>query len=478
MKPRFREPQGQSARLFLRTKDHRDVIYNDTYHNMIWANTTDINDKLVWKKYPNHGLMYAHAGMGWLDADRQLSYGAALGGGTYGASVVHRFDDPDNDLHYAVAHVQKRNFRLTEDGIVFKSFNPNISCPNFGSYKFAKNGLYSNQYANQAHVTYFNKDEDTETWSLTHRTYDISSIATFPRVMGYTDDGILLIREVVNNGTYTTQWYRYLLDKDGQITMLSDPVPSASKKFLQYSVFQGLKIGIRNFFVLFNRYRNWTSQEAAADTYKNSLIAMVSNDDGVTWNEVEIFSYDDGYGSGFNSANKLNVFSRDGVVYIICGQVNPSSDGHSAYDVRMFESRSGQSWDEIELPKWVDVPLLNVASGVCINPSVSDTIRVAISPSQTTDANARMFDLVPQPNSCAYEFDYGSYNMMFSKGEPTNKTDEDFYLCLGTDSLHLFFDNKYFAENSKAFAFYKKDYSANDNLADTLQPQDYCVRGE
>ena len=57
MKPRQREPQKQTSRLFLRTKDHRDVIYQDKYHNAIWANTDEIDDELVWLKYPKNALL-------------------------------------------------------------------------------------------------------------------------------------------------------------------------------------------------------------------------------------------------------------------------------------------------------------------------------------------------------------------------------------------------------------------------------------
>lgn len=487
MKPRQRLPQKQTARLYCRKNDHRDILWYDetlqkmVYHNALyWTEEDDTSidrNKIAWIKYPKNALLFAHIGYGWVDIDRQFSYGASLGGGVYGNSMMHRFDT--EDLHFAVAMLQNRDMRLTEDGIVYQKITPNVNTDNFDIYKIGQTGVLSFN-SGIANVIDFVKNEETSKWDIQKYAYNMmQKIGTnSPYVMGYTDTGILLIKEVVDGESYSTQWFIYHMDIEGNVTELSPPVPPLTKKFLTYSKYQGMRIGTRNFFALFNRYRLWQSPDYYNDRYRNTLIAMISMDDGETWHEETLFTYDDGYGSGYETRNKLQLFSRDGIAYIICGQTNASvDDGHSAYDVRMFESITGTSWSEIPLPKWVDLPVLNEPSGACIAPSSVETIRVAIRPSETSDYNAIMYDCVPNRGESPYSLDYGSYNILFEDGELTDKFNEDFYMCLASGSLHLYFNNKYMAESTKAFAFYTKSFDSADVLPDYVIPYDYCAPG-
>ena len=75
--------------MFLHNRDHRDAIYNDMYHNAMWANTENIDDKLVWVKYPKNALLMTYNGSNlssatfcWVDCDRQFQYGRPWGGGS------------------------------------------------------------------------------------------------------------------------------------------------------------------------------------------------------------------------------------------------------------------------------------------------------------------------------------------------------------------------------------------------------------
>ena len=74
----------------------------------------------------------------------------------------------------------------------------------------------------------------------------------------------------------------------------------------------------------------------------------------------------------------------------------------------------------------------------------------------------------------------GAGNVLYKEGK-YNK-DEEFYLHFGNGTgYNAYFDNKYLAENSKAFAWNAVAYNGNmttEQQADFIQPNDYCVRGE
>ena len=45
MKPKKRKEQNQTARMVLRNHDHRDAIFDQKYHNMIYLNKSEKKDE-------------------------------------------------------------------------------------------------------------------------------------------------------------------------------------------------------------------------------------------------------------------------------------------------------------------------------------------------------------------------------------------------------------------------------------------------
>lgn len=510
LKPKQRKPQRQSSRLYLRNADHREAIFNDMYHNALWANTDKVNDKLVWAKYPNSSIIYNAngsgdhgGGIGYVDLDRQFAFGVAYGGGQRGRPWIWQFEEADTPFILAYTYYSKWECAISEDGVVWKRI-PNFSGATVSAssiWKIGKDGLCGFWGADYWHtgdtnkycfIIRFSKDEETGEWSASERTYTIPqdymvwSSQLF--CMGTTENGVLVTKE--EQSAEYRQWYRYHMDLEGNITVLSDPVPPRTVLWANYSNGGYCKVGNRHFFALMNRRRKFTNQDPYADQYQNTLVALVSMDNGRTWLQTSIFGYVNGYYNsgisgmveyGYNSVARIQIFARDGVVYILTGQTAYSAeDGSHQYDVRMFSSLTGTSWDEIPLPKWLDLNMITERSGTNISPSGSDTYRVYvhdIDPSVLVNygQNCLMYHLGNTINNRVNYMDRGHYNIKLTNGRLNDPVNEDFYMCIGDAGLHMYFDNKYMAENAQSFAWWEKVFDYNDQMPDTIQNGDYCV---
>jgi len=494
MKPRQREQQKQSSRMYLRKHDHRDVIYQDMYHNAMWCKTEDIDDELVWVKYPKHALMHRVKPFnGWMDADRQFCYGVQLDGGQrYGDFYKLR---NGLVLYYgAYSGLSDDNFYAIEDGIVWHDITAKI--PSFTP--IAQQNMYlgddciarfwGDDYwhggGDHRHINWTRvyKDEDgefqVEQGSATFDC-DTSWINWYTPLLycGTVNDTVIVMKEVMDYYAHSNQQWFFSISKTGHVEMLSDPVPQPT--FMGYMWSSGqfaqayTQQGDRLFFV--------TGGVVSYDSYVNrysSVTAWMSMDGGCTWTKTEIFGghnladYDDQHGG---LQHKMEMFQRDGEVFLLFGQAC-DKDGTGWHQVHLYSTYTGTQWDEVALPNWVDLPILNVPSGKGVAPANVDTIRVAIKPENTSDQDYNMFDLISkytQNTANTMDIDHG--NIMFQDGEVKDLLDTDFYMTIGNGSLHLFFDNRYMAENSKAFAWITGHDGAEYNQADTVIPYDYVL---
>ena len=114
MKERKRTQNRQSARLYLRNKDHREVVLNDNYHNLIYAEQVPFPNEseedaekqtgIFWIRYPKRDF-YANwnVTMGGVstnaqivvDIERQMvyGYGAIFGSAVGRAQFSYRLRD-------------------------------------------------------------------------------------------------------------------------------------------------------------------------------------------------------------------------------------------------------------------------------------------------------------------------------------------------------------------------------------------------
>ena len=492
MKPRERTEQAQSSRMVLRNADHRDAIYNDMYHNVIWANTEDIDDELVWIKYPKKALMHrVKPFTGWMDVDRQFCYGINMDAGQrYGNFYKLR---NGLVLYYgAYSGLSDDGFYAIEDGIIWHDITDQLSYMPIAQMTMYLGDdcvawLWGDDYwhggGDKRHIVWTRvyKDDEGEFKVLQGQFVfdcDTSWInwGTALVYCGTVNDTIIVMKEVMDYYNQSAQQWFFSVSKTGHVEMLSDPVPQPT--FMCYisqnvSGYSYTQQGNRLFFTL----ASVTSYDGYANRY-SAITTFSSMDGGHTWTKNVVVGghnlndYNDQQGG---VQHRTEMFQRDGEVFLLCGQACDSNNS-GWHEVHLYSTYTGTSWDEISLPAWVDLPVLNEYSGQGVDLAGVDTVRVAVRPNDATSQDYNMFDLIARYSLFAGNtMDVEHGNIMFQDGEVKSLLDTDFYMVIGTGSLHLYFDNRHMAENAKAFAWYTKAYDSQADGADYIQNGDYCV---
>lgn len=493
MKPRQRLPQKQSARLYARGNDHRDIIYYDgedyIYHNALYWTENDQaeikKENIAWIKYARNALLnYDNSNklLGWMDADRQFSYGISKGGGWNGKL----FKLECGLAVYYAASGNNRECYVSEDGVVWHDVSSQLTMMMTNLQNFGYIGddtiIYISANGNNFDITStrFSKDEDTEEYEVEQikSNFDCADAwvsGSNIRYIGSHNGKAVMVKEYIDNSLYASQWF-FTVTKYGHVEVISADVPEPTwmAYFGNQNKMAMTHQGSRLFFVTagsfsHNAYRNWTSE----------VVAWMSMDGGATWTKTVLFSGNNlSDGTPYGVRYRLEMFNRDGEIFILFGQY-PNKDGEGARSVHLYSTYTGTQWDEIELPQWVDLPVLNVSSGQGVLPLQADTIRIAIRPSSDVIADYDMFDLLNGDNLYVNHYmDYEHFNLLFKDGEMADLLDTDFYMVIGTGDVHLYFDNRYMAASSKAFAWISKAYDEQIDGADHVIAGDYCVRGE
>lgn len=493
MKPKERKPQKQTSRMYLRKHDHRDVIFDDKYHNAMWCKTEHIDDELVWTKFPNKALMFANKPVwGWMDVDRQFQY--ALGAGTGSRSC--RLFKLNNGIAFMVdvyTNLASAYIYATDNGVVWKDIKSKFtSVPSFQeSVPFGEDSIchfwgddYWHTGQTKKHIQWTrvtrSEDEDEYDFDVEQKSYtldcDESWIDWYTplKYCGTINDTVIVMKEVADNSSNCQQWW-FSVNRTGHVEMLSVPVPQVTWMGYTNGVFvqtqQGKGDGARLFFATasawsHDRYNTWTTQ----------VVAWSSMDGGETWSKEVLYSgntlpdYDPNQGG---IQHRLEMFQRDGEVFLLFGQAC-NKDGVGYQETHLYSTYTGSQWDEIALPKWIDIPVIHVPSGQCVNPSNKDTLKIAIRPNETSGQDYNMFALLTRLPSASFSMDYDHGNMMWQDGELKDLLDTDFYMVIGWNPM-IYFDNRYMAESSKAFAWFTKDYDLQMDGADYVQSGDYCM---
>jgi len=474
MKPRQREQQKQSSRMYLRKHDHRDVIYQDMYHNAMWCNTEDIDDELVWVKYPKHALLaYSNDKLGWLDADRQFRYGI---GGVFNTSYdrgIYRTDD------LAVA-MGINKVLITDDGIVWHDVSDQVIgvTPTNGLdiFRYGANGLI--QIENHSAQGYykvkgieFTYDEDAEEWTVMNfaevRTHDISALKAY--YWGSASGGAIIeeLTLIDNDTSPPTFKQEFVLFDEHGWTIQSTVNPA------QHPTFGGgtryLVSTARCGNISCNIGISQTSNTRWADSWRYKVRIASTLDNGETFNVFEPENvHDMGGDAYFSSHVRCCMFTRNAVIYAMYGTFYADATSErEQYEMQMYKSTNGVSWIKVDLPTWLDMPVIE-GGGVDVDTEPNkDTLRIAINPEQTSNADLRLFDMLPMKNGYINLDELG--NIQFCDGEASN---EDFYLMLSGSGWNAFWNNEYLAENAKAFSW--KTASVAD-VPDEVIPYDYVL---
>ena len=464
------------------------------YHNAMWANVGDIHDKLVWVKYPKKALMHrVKPFTGWMDVDRQFCYGTNLDGNQRSGNFYRLLNN--TVVYYGVySGLSDDNCYAIEDGIIWHDISSKITMYPVGQQMLyigedTMAYLWADDYwhggGDRRHIawTRIYKDDDDE-FQVEHGNYtldcDTSWInwGTSLEYCGTIGDTCIVMKEVRSNNS-AQQWF-FSIDKRGHVEMLSDPVPQPT--YMNYlwgsgdqlvRTQQGVGENARLFMATASviTYDSWSH-------WATNITVWMSMNGGRSWTKEVLWGGDtlpdtDIQRGGLQ--HKIEMFQRDGEVFLLFGQAC-NKDGTGWHEVHLYSTLTGTSWNEIPLPKWVDLPVIHEPSGQGVSPASKDTLRIAIRPNETSGQDYNMFDLLDKSliNS-THSMDYQHGNLMFKDGKLVDLLDEEFYMVIGNSNLHLYFDNRYMAESSKAFAWYTAEYNSQLDGADYIQNGDYCV---
>lgn len=245
----------------------------------------------------------------------------------------------------------------------------------------------------------------------------------------------------------------------GQVSSASDAIRWGNFGILSYFC-HGNVSGFLHY-VFTTQYDNNSGQYR----YSWFFIAHITHTNGTSWKAHTLLSSSVLGGYSSTPDVKGHIFFAQGYIYAMVSTSDHSFD-YNAYEVRMYRSLTGDAWEEIPLPKWLDIPIITENAGLGIDSSVSsEKLRVAINPEETSDADCIMHEI------------YGSDIIRFKDGE-IDMTNELFGVYL-TDGIHnAYLNNHYLAENSKSFAWITGATSIPDDYgtyADKVQKYDYCV---
>lgn len=489
MKPRQREQQKQSARMYLRKHDHRDVIFGDKYHNAVWAKTEDIEDELVWVKYPKNGLMYYRdagsytGGLGWMDADRQFSYGVSGLGGGSNRSMIFGLDC--GITVFFSAGTSSGYLYITEDGITWHKIDLGASAWYLNQqylYKFGNDGLCFVSKANGTQTTFqlyamtFSKDEETEEWSFETHSWSFVEDNSFNYVYFVcdTEQGCIVSHfwygydsSGVNHAENVTYVH---IDHAGVRTVKSEVLSTTAPLFSYSTFYSYCRHGNQCSVIAWTGY---APSRYSADRYYRLFIATTT-DKAETWNIEMLEQYYSNSGDIGYSMN-ADMYCRSGKIYAIWA--SPYFLNNKAHILEVGASTN----TEIALPKWIDLPVIQ-EGGACVtqNPSVGETIRIAVDPSETSDADINLASMLNNNNGGAMGTSYlnkRDHNILYQDGE-MNKGDsgDDFYLTLGLNGgYRAFFDNPQLAESTRAFAWHSASIGSQAGYADEVIPYDYVL---
>ena len=479
MIPRERKPQAQTSRLFLRTKDHRDCIYNDTYTNAI-VMKVDGQDKIVWARYPQKcsiGFLNSGAYIGQHDFDYAIGhFDTAILGQRSGTMI-----QLDDIVIYINAYTTSSVW-VTKDGLTWKQAKYNGSFdtplnPNMRRIGKRSIGSWSHSYNyTQTVVLYctsytFEEDEQGE-WNIVRNSNSVTvydSTNRAPSWIGHTRHGALVLRQSTAGDDKIRV---YECNADGDFTFKSE----LAKPTLYDE--SGDITDLRYFtvthedttaFIYVGMKRGPGSEYAQGSCIYNICVYSTSNY-GLTWELSQLFSYGGIWYSRVRSIPS-DIFYRDGFYHVIAFDGGGNMHHHKSADC--------VTWEEVTHAPYQDIELVS-GCGAMYEPEPT-TFQVRLH--YTDDAsynsdlypNIRMKNCVYGPENMGFgnraytHLDKGYFNMYFEYGEPT----EDTGICFECSGYLIYFEEP-FVNTEKSYAVKLRSYVTAEQ-AEPLKQGDYCL---
>ena len=492
MKPRQRLNQKQKSRLYCRGNDHRELLWYDDsqqkfiYNNALYWTAVDQNkvlkENVAWVKFLHNSLIHYQSGSSsvqgslcCMDVDRQFNHGINKGntnkrnfvfGLECGIAVFTDARGSNDSYVY-----------ITEDGTIWQKIELTDNDYTYVNqqyiYKFGEDGLcYFTKNSGTVDTfsfktIIFKKNETTDRWEYETHTYSFVASYSF-NVLNFvcnTKQGCILCHSeqgyISGGDNYFTNVQYVHIDHSGVKTDKAYVMQTQAPLFtneIMYSSY--VKNNNQCSCIVWNAY---APNQYRATRYNRLFIATTS-DNGNTW-EIEKIDELNTSDGAYSGRVAVDMYARCGKTYAI--YACPALLNNKAH---IYEVGANGVNTEVSLPSWIDLPVIQ-GGGACVkhNPSVGDSIRIAVSPADTSDADVTLSSLIQSGRMPI--LNNGNGNILFRDGEKVEcDSDEDFFLCLGLNSGYkAFFDNPQLAESSKAFAW-QSDYQLNEP-----QTKDYVI---
>lgn len=310
MNPKKRLRQSQSGRLYLRRKDHREIILNDIYHNAMWLKKTKDDgteqDELVWAKFPDRCFLYrtrfpvasTSGAMSSFDIDRQFSTSAFLNM-SYNSKCIKLKDFVVIPYYYGA------NFnylRITKDGAIFKQ---KVSPVDYGSnyYRFGGNSIigFSQSgnvfHCDVVHISPISKSFDFE---LDAQTHSFATVEASPRYVCATESGCIIAYisgawctcyEITNLGARRLHDVAFEIKTSTQPTLLEG---YCNENFIAFAIYGRYLDNMNNI------------------VFEHNI--FYSTDGGASWNKQMVLQKK--YGRMPSYSENLFCFARKGICYV------------------------------------------------------------------------------------------------------------------------------------------------------------------
>lgn len=457
MKPYKRESQKQSARMYLRGNDHREIITADYtgvyYHNAVYICDEDKNLELAWIKYPKLAILETiESSLAWWNFKRQFRYGTSNGGGS-GQRQARVYKLKDYVL-YLNQYSSVDRFYISKDGIRWENHPLTTGWDFENTCQYAENGLCSEGGTLIEIRSYM--DEGKEHFH-TIRSQLILPPNAGNGIMGNSPNGVFYCvstsYKVGEDTKYVNDIYNVNLttfERVGKIENTNQPFSSGYPPR-----FQGKFCRKGSFFAF--AIKSEFKDDDGNTMY--SLITYASNDGGKTWVEETIRS--DGYPIG-----RYALCQRAGTFYLYA---------YIRGELKIYSSNTGLNWYSLDVPDYTDVPIITHSGAGC-GGSGYEVARIKFkssAPNHETGTNYNINESLMEYES----INEGSGNIQVIDGEPANISNE--YECISfnnwNNTFRVYFDNMRLHESEGNFAFY---YGGSNQIEDRVMLGDYVVGGK
>lgn len=475
----------------MRDKDHRDVVYQDKYHNaLLWKEEN--GKESVWVRYPRKMNIVSLDAQSYavLDVDRRCLHYLLK-------TTVQRSNDiiPLEDLLvYYDYYGSIPTMYISEDGQIWKEIQGVSAVIN--GHAFDRHSAFAYQRRNITDsegnwnvidITRvdFYKDSEGE-WKTSNssasfkyrRGRNAGNYGATP--IGNTHNGIIVIHDVLTQDMpYPYPQHPvevYHIDSHlnqtylGEFYASNEAIDTFNVKY--HTNKQGIQFCQKGSFMCIAVVSNFRTRDTSSYSYyKDKVILYGSSDNGATWTGQEI--YDTPEHTQYEYWNSSERWFR--LIYIKTKFYFYFYD-HSNANCQCWASDTGSNWYQVNLPEYVDVPVEQNPSGynTAQNPTQTTVrLKVLTSAPSGEGGNASFLTSFYYPTN---QYTDLTSQYEFLNGEQTNVSNKEEHLCFVADGYLFYFDNMALVCNDNCYAIQLAS-TTDEQSFEHLMEGDYCYRG-